>query len=50
MRPLLFVNWSSVNGKFRGLMWIVAVVLAGVIVAHFMPTAPPIHHSTQLMR
>lgn len=50
MRPLLFVNWTSVNGMFRGLMWIVAIVLAGVIVTHLVPAAPAAHHSIRLMR
>lgn len=50
MHPLLFVNWSSVNVMFRGLMWIVAIVLAGVIVTHLMPATPPVHHSVRLIR
>jgi hypothetical protein len=50
MHPLLFVNWSSVSAMFRGLMWIVAIVLAGVIVLHLVPTSEPVHHSIRLMR
>ena len=50
MHPLLFVNWSSVNVMFRGLMWIVAIVLAGVIVTHFVPASPAVHHAVRLMR
>jgi hypothetical protein len=50
MHPLLFVNWSWVNVLFRGLMWIVAIVLAGVIVTHLMPATPAAHHSVRLMR
>lgn len=50
MHPLLFVNWSSVNVMFRGLMWIVAIVLAGVIVIHLIPASPPMHHSVRLIR
>jgi len=34
MRPLLFVNWSSVNARFTALMWAVAIVLAIVVLAH----------------
>ena len=50
MHPLLFVNWSSVNALFRGLMWIAAIVLAAVIVVHLLPVAPHAHHATRLMR
>lgn len=49
MHPLLFVNWSSVSSMFRGLMWIVAIVLAVVVVVHLVPTAPA-HHPVRLMR
>jgi len=50
MHPLLFVNWSSVNVMFRGLMWIVAIVLVGVIVTHLIPATPPMHHSVRPIR
>ncbi|HTU87450.1 MAG TPA: hypothetical protein VMF57_17860 [Solirubrobacteraceae bacterium] len=50
MRPLLFVNWSSVNGMFRGLMWVVVIVLAAVIALHLMAAAPPAHHSARILR
>lgn len=50
MRPLLFVNWSSVSSMFRGLMWIVAIVLASVIVLHLMPGAPAHHAPAPMMR
>ncbi len=50
MHPLLFVNWSAVNVRFRALMWLVAIVLAAVIVVHLMPTSPPVHHSLRLLR
>lgn len=50
MHPLLFVNWSSVNGLFRGLMWIVAIVLVGAIAVHFAPTASTVHHSVRVLR
>ena len=50
MHPLLFVNWSSVNGMFRGLMWIVAIVLAGVIVTHLVPASPAVHHPIRVLR
>ncbi|HUA49669.1 MAG TPA: hypothetical protein VMA77_30840 [Solirubrobacteraceae bacterium] len=50
MQPLLFVNWSWVNAMFRGLMWIVAIVLAALIVIHFVPATAPVHHSIRIMR
>ena len=50
MHPLLFVNWSSVSSMFRGLMWIVAIVLAGVIIVHLVPGSAPVHHAVRLMR
>jgi hypothetical protein len=50
MHPLLFVNWSSVSSMFRGLMWIAAIVLAGVIIIHLMPDSASAHHTARLMR
>jgi len=50
MHPLLFVNWSSVNGMFRGLMWIIAIVLVGVIAVHLVPTGASVHHSVRVLR
>jgi hypothetical protein len=50
MSPLLFVNWSSVSAMFRGLMWIVAVVLAAVIVVHLVPSASEAHHAARMIR
>ncbi|HEY1515314.1 MAG TPA: hypothetical protein VGF91_02765 [Solirubrobacteraceae bacterium] len=50
MHPLLFVNWSSVNSMFRGLMWLCAIVLATVLVVHLIPASPPAHHAVRLMR
>ena len=49
MNPLLFVNWYSVNSVFRVLMWVIAIVLAGVIMVHLVPATPP-HHSMQAIR
>lgn len=48
MRPLLFVNWASVSAKFRGLMWLIAIVLVVVIVIHVVPGSPPVHPSGRL--
>ena len=50
MHPLLFVNWSSVNVMFRGLMWIVAILLAGLIVTHLAPATHPAHHAVHVLR
>jgi hypothetical protein len=50
MHPLLFVNWSSVSSMFRALMWIMAIVLAGVIIVHLVPGSAPAHHAVRLMR
>jgi hypothetical protein len=50
MHPLLFVNWSSVNKMFRGLMWLCAIALAVMIVVHLLPASAPVHHSTRLLR
>ncbi len=51
MHPLLFVNWSSVSSMFRGLMWIAAIALTGVIVIHLMPGTSSAHHAAvRLMR
>jgi hypothetical protein len=49
MHPLLFVNWSSVSSRFRGLMWLVAIVLAGVIVIHLVPGSRSPHYGTHVM-
>jgi hypothetical protein len=50
INPLLFVDWSAVSSMFRGLMWIVALVLAAVIMVHLVPTAPEAHHAARLIR
>jgi hypothetical protein len=34
MRPLLFVNWRQVSSRFTALMWLVACVLAVVVLLH----------------
>lgn len=36
MRPLLFVNWSMVAARFTMLMWLIAIVLALVVLAHLV--------------
>lgn len=50
MNPLLFVNWRAVSSMFRGLMWLVAIVLACVIIIHLVPATAPVHHSMQILR
>jgi len=50
LNPLLFVDWRAVSSMFRGLMWLVAIVLAGLIVVHLLLATPPVHHSMQIMR
>ncbi len=50
MHPLLFVNWSSVSSLFRGLMWLVAIVLAVVIAVHLIPASPSAHQAAHVLR
>ncbi|HEY2771320.1 MAG TPA: hypothetical protein VGI87_12155 [Solirubrobacteraceae bacterium] len=38
MGPLGFVNWHRVNVRFRFLMWMVALVLAIIVLAHVVPS------------
>jgi hypothetical protein len=44
---LQFVNWRSVNAAFCAIMWMVAFVLAVVIVVHGLPSAPSVHHAAR---
>ena len=50
MRPLLFVNWRSVHRGFCGVMWVVAVVLAVVVLVHVAMPAESAHHATHVVR
>jgi hypothetical protein len=50
MRPLLFVNWRSVHRGFCGVMWLIAVVLAVVVLAHVGMPADSGHHAAHLVR
>jgi hypothetical protein len=45
MGPLGFVNWHRVNVRFRFLMWMVALVLAIVVLAHVIPSSPGVSRS-----
>jgi hypothetical protein len=46
VQPLGFVNWRSVNRYFCALMWLVAIVLALILLSHLGHTAPAAHAST----
>jgi hypothetical protein len=50
MKPLLFVNWRSVHAMFCGLMWIIAVILAVVVIVHVALSADTVHHAARVMR
>lgn len=49
MRPLLFVNWRSVHRGFCALMWLIAVVLAVVVIAHTALPAGSAHHVARVV-
>jgi hypothetical protein len=48
MSPLLFVNWRRVNSLFCAVMWIVAIVLAAVIIGELMAAAPHVQQAARL--
>ena len=43
MQPLAFVNWRTVNRYFCALMWLVAFVLALIVITHLAHAAPAAH-------
>jgi len=45
MSPLAFVNWQAVSERFRTLMWVIAVVLAIVVLTHLVGTSAGVHHA-----
>jgi len=47
MGPLAFVNWRSVNTHFCVLMWVVALVLAVVVLVQATSPAPDLHHNVR---
>lgn len=49
MRPLLFVNWRSVHRGFCGVMWVIAVVLAVIVIAHTALPAGSAHHAAHVV-
>ncbi len=50
VKPLLFVNWRRVHTGFCAVMWIVAVILAIVVLAHFAVPAAAAHHASTNVR
>ncbi len=44
MGPLAFVNWRVVNEHFCTLMWVIAVVLAVVVLTHLGGSSADAHH------
>lgn len=49
MKPLLFVNWRSVHRGFCAVMWIVAMILAIIVIAHMATPADAAHHAATRM-
>jgi hypothetical protein len=47
MGPLLFVNWNTMNTRFRGLMWLCVLVLAVVILIHTVPHSATTAHQVR---
>jgi hypothetical protein len=43
----MFVDWHAVNAMFCGVMWLLALVLALMIIGHHLSgaPAPPLHHA-----
>jgi hypothetical protein len=50
VKPLLFVNWRRVHAMFCALMWMIAVVLAVVVIAHAALPADSAHHAVRMVR
>jgi hypothetical protein len=45
MKPLLFVNWRSVHTMFCALMWVLAAVLAIIVIVHLAVPADAVQHA-----
>jgi hypothetical protein len=43
-RKMMFVNWREVNALFCALIWMVALVLILVILAHAIGPSTPVRH------
>ena len=50
MKPLLFVNWRRVHARFCVIMWIIAVILAAVVIAHLAAPADAANHAAATVR
>jgi hypothetical protein len=50
VKPLLFVNWRRVHAMFCGLMWIIAVILAVVVIIHTALPAESAHQAARIMK
>lgn len=50
MKPLLFVNWRSVHARFCAVMWIVAAILAIIVIVHLVVPADAAHHAASNVR
>jgi hypothetical protein len=45
MKPLLFVNWRQLSSRFTVLMWMLACVLAIIVLMHVPGGAAPVASS-----
>jgi len=45
----MLVNWHAVNLRFRALMWILAIVLAFVVLVSSLPTQKHPHRAPRAM-
>ena len=50
MQPLGFVNWRVVNRYFCGLMWLVAIVLALIVLTHLVHASSVAHAGVVTVR
>jgi hypothetical protein len=50
VKPLLFVNWRRVHAMFCGSMWIIAVILAVVVIIHTALPAESAHQAARIMK
>lgn len=44
MSPFAFVNWQSVHQMFCVLMWLLAIILALVLLIHSSTAGALVHH------
>ena len=50
MKPQLFVNWRSVHKGFCAVMWIVATILAVIVIAHVAVPPDAAYHASSNVR